>query len=62
MGLKYHSEKSPRLHFVSDLESTEALDQERNTIINLNDLDNLSGGPYSVTEAEVSHLILPMTL
>ena len=39
----------------------EAFDKERNTIINLNDLSNISDGPSFVTEAEVSHLIFPMT-
>lgn len=35
-------------------------DQGRDTIININDLDNISQGPYSVTKAEEPHLIFPM--
>lgn len=62
MELEYHTEKLPRLHFVSNVESTEDFDQGRGTIINVNDLDNISQGPYSVTKDEVSHLIFPMTL
>lgn len=62
MGLEYHTEKFLRLHFVSKVGSTEDFEQGRDSIININDLDNISQGPYSVTKAEVSHLIFPMAL
>lgn len=40
----------------------EAFGKERDTIINLNDLNNILDGPSFVTEADMSHLIFPMTL